>query len=1644
MAKSKFKTIWKVFKRSITALLLLLVLILVLLRIPAVQTFITGKVTNYIASKTDSAVQIDKVAINFVDLVCIKGIYVEDDIQDTLLYADQLTVDIAFFKLFTNTIQIDKINLQAPRINIHQRDEDRFNFSFLIEAFASEEKDSSTDESSLIFDINSVEISEPRIDVNLLDNKMKVYADNLYLNLETFDLEKLNFEFNEITAKSLYAEMESAKVVEELPINNIENKSKQELIFPLKDLPISLAISRLNMEDSEVFIHDKGASPSAHFNASYINVSNIDWKAKDISINDKIASVNFTKLEANINDKIKINQLELPIRFSEKQLQVDGFEIRTNNSNASAIIKLDYNSYSDLINLEDQLNIIADITDIKLLLSELEYFVPSLGNVDGFTSIKNKSLYVKSNLTGNTPELKLNSMLAKIGKSKIDVKGQIANITDVDRLQLSNFSANGKVHYEDYFPFIESKTLRNQLRELGIISLNTRLNGNLEQVNFDELQVNTEAILLAELSGNVSSLDDQENLSFNLNIEEIRSGKADMQIFLDSLPTVLNDFDTINYAGNLKGDLHAFDLQGAFETSLGDIQTGLDISFNDEYDNATYNGLLELEEFNLGKMIQNDSLGKISMSFDIQGSGLEVKNLNTSIDGIIEKIDYNGYKYENINIDGKIEAEKFGGLVELNDENANLTFNGFIDMNDEIPVMDFELLVDTLDLFALNLYEEPLGFHFAMKSEIRGFTLDEIIGNIVVDSLHLGSEDKFWSTDSINFTAKDSMGSRGLFLDADFLDASITGDYTLAELPETVLDFLDQYFPMQSFLGSTPGEDNILNATEKRKIRGDKINVAASWYDMEKLLAFFSIPVERMDSSYFKFNLNAPDNLTDMELSIPYLIYDGYKVENIFAQGKNTLNEKLDVFFQIDSVTINPETSIANIESKFLFTEDKAIMDFLIQSSPNERSIASKITARSIGLNNFVVDIDEDFYLNDKKWIITQDSSIAVRGGDYSIPSVNLNHREENISFSGNKSKLVFDFEKFKLSNITELVSMDSLQITGLLNGDVNLGLVEEEPITGDLLIENVYFNDLEIGNFDLLAAVEGSRIESLVNVEGKSVQLNSKVDYELNGNSISGFVDLTKFDLRAVDPFISTYAKEVSGMINGKMDVSGTVDKPDIDGVLNISDAKAYIVAIETNYKIKDGVLNLKEDKIKPVIVLEDEENRLANLSGEITHDYFQDLQLALDFDADAFTFLDSEKSRKSDFYGKFVGSVAADIRGPLEKPVVNARIKALNGTDVTLQLLTAEKSITNENYIIFYDGNELNEEQAIDSLASVRYQTDQNIEMNLDIQTDTAALFHVVVDQLTGDKLDVRGTSNLFVKIPPIGDMNIIGDFTVTKGQYRLSYENTIKRNFEINEGSKIQFLGSPLSAILDMQAIYETRTNTYALVNTVGSSLEDGSASNREVVQVVLNVGGTLSKPELSFDIQLPENSSGPINNSVSQALSNLRQNETQLLEQVFSLILFNGFTGGSSGGNLSSVGTATAVSSLGNLMNSQLNKLSKNDKGFSLNVDVDQYQNVQSDNGSITKLGLGVQQKLFDDKLEISVGGNANLETSNESDNQFSSFAGDFVIRYYLTDERNFLVKVFQKSDYDALSNDSVWKTGLGLTYKKTLGNRRRKK
>ena len=59
------------------------------------------------------------------------------------------------------------------------------------------------------------------------------------------------------------------------------------------------------------------------------------------------------------------------------------------------------------------------------------------------------------------------------------------------------------------------------------------------------------------------------------------------------------------------------------------------------------------------------SLGKFSFQGKINGQGLGSKTLDASLDGTIDRLDFNEYTYHHILVNGNVSQKKFNGRLSL-------------------------------------------------------------------------------------------------------------------------------------------------------------------------------------------------------------------------------------------------------------------------------------------------------------------------------------------------------------------------------------------------------------------------------------------------------------------------------------------------------------------------------------------------------------------------------------------------------------------------------------------------------------------------------------------------------------------------------------------------------------------------------------------------------------------------------------------------------------------------------------------------------------------------------------------------------------------------------------------------------------------
>jgi len=99
-------------------LLGLFIVVFLLLRIPAVQNYVASKATSWLSEKLQTKVELKEISIDVLDHIIIRGLYIEDKNQDTLIYAGELQVNIGTLNPFTPSVRLKNIALSETTISL--------------------------------------------------------------------------------------------------------------------------------------------------------------------------------------------------------------------------------------------------------------------------------------------------------------------------------------------------------------------------------------------------------------------------------------------------------------------------------------------------------------------------------------------------------------------------------------------------------------------------------------------------------------------------------------------------------------------------------------------------------------------------------------------------------------------------------------------------------------------------------------------------------------------------------------------------------------------------------------------------------------------------------------------------------------------------------------------------------------------------------------------------------------------------------------------------------------------------------------------------------------------------------------------------------------------------------------------------------------------------------------------------------------------------------------------------------------------------------------------------------------------------------------------------------------------------------------
>ena len=1623
--KKIFIKIAKILGKILGVLFILILLLVLFVRSPWGQNIITSKAVAYVSDKTGTEVQVQKLFITFSGDILLDGLYLEDKKGDTLVYSKHLEVDVPIWPIITGGgIGVDNLEWSGVRANVYRADSlAGFNYQFLIDAFAAPDTTATTpaDTSSVALTLGSFDFSDIKLNYDDAVAGMQAALDlgSLSLEMKETDLENMRFVIGDARIANTRANYTLGKTQPETPPSDAPLPS-----ISIADLELSsVSVNYESVPDGMVanaLINDfKLELPTANLAENQIEVDAIALKNSSFKIERTVNSAD--TLSKNVSDSTKtdFNWPDFDIKVADIDFEgnaisyfVNGAKPSPNKLNADAIQISNFTLQAQDIAYAEQ--------KTSLNLEKLAFAEASGLQLDqlGFK------------LNADDQELDVNDLNLIFGKNilkgkiglQYDALSQFIDQPETGTLSLAIDQLNLDVSTAfDFQPELRKNQYVQALAKRPITG-SMQASGKLSTLKIPKFQLNWGQSTSITANGMLYNVTNPDNLRYDFPKIRVKTAQNDLLRFIneDSLGVAIPE--NIQLSADLAGTTQQVDALVNLTTSSGNINLDANADFADA---IAFNGNVQVDSLQLGQILKNDQLGALTLKVEAKGSGSDLSTLDAQLDATVESLAFNDYAIKDLKLNGTLKNGEGNIKSSYKDENLNAALNTHVVLDTASVKANLNLDIIGADLQALSLTSRNVKSALKLNADFNGnadsFTLNSQIteGVAVYDN-------KSYLLGDLNIKAFVKPDTTAVDITNRMLDLHLESNTD----PATFSSALQRH--INTYLTDAPRTD-MLTKPVKLKIRGS-INQAPIL--KEVLVA----NLQQLDTVNISADFDERERKLTANISAPFINYGGKTLDSL-AFNLDSDNEALRFDFGLRELKAGPiaiNTTILNGQ----VANKQLNLDFTSYDENEELiHILSKIARVD---ENLQISIDpSELILNRNPWTINPNNRIILAEKLTRFEDFILSRNDQQLQISNampgiDTDHIGINFKNFKLATFLSYLNPDE----NLANGSLNGNFIIEDPANSPGLLADLKINDfkvtgVEMGTLALQASSEnGSDYKFDLGIKGGAADLDLTGSYVASPEAakLDLNLDLNEVKMKTLEAFSFNELADAEGSLAGKIQVSGTTADPIYEGNITFNDAAFKVSKLNTRFLFAQETIKLDNagiyfDNFK----IQDPQQNAFTVDGIVGTEDLLVPTFDLDFKAKDFQVLHSTKDDFELVYGNLSFDADASLTGNLNIPKVNLDLTVGEDTNVTYVLPASQAQIESMDGVVIFVDKE-NPDAILTQTEEESY-TLAGIDVTARLKVNKAAVFNIVIDEETGDNLQVQGDADLDFTMKPNGRMTLTGIYEIDKGHYELSLYNLVKRRFELAQGGQVVWSGDPFNASLDVSAYYDLETAATGLMTTT-----DNRFKQETDFQVYLNVDGELMQPVISFNLDMPKEAQGVIGGLVYARVQQLNQQENELNKQVFSLLVLNKFFPNSgsdgSGGGTASIARDNINDAISDQLNTFSDKLLGN-SGVQLNFGLDSYTDYQGEGGGKerTTLDVAAQKKLLDDRLIVSVGSNVDLEGSPSESDGPSPVIGNVSLEYLLTDDGRFSVKGFRKNEFENVIDGQLIISGISLLFTK---------
>ena len=1319
-------------------------------------------------------------------------------------------------------------------------------------------------------------------------------------------------------------------------------------------------------------------------------------------------STNFTQLVNYFSSTKKEEQKEkkkLILRLNKIEIINNSFSLvnHTNRNTNKGV------NFSDL-----------DITNLSASFDNIELDSILSADIKDFTLKEKSGLFIKNISTKasySAKKMEFEDLYLEINNSilKDYLKFEYDSLKD-----FSNFIEKVYVTSELTDAYVDSRDIEFFAPTMKDVVFQTAIKSASLTGTVSDIKAKNTAFTTAkqtELTGDftIKGLPNINKTVFDFDLQSLKTNAKDVEYLVPllakrkdfKLPNQLHQFEDIAFQGTFTGYYNDFNVDGLFHTALGDLETNSNIAIKKE---LAYSGLVKAKAFQIGTLVNTAAIGSSDLDLTFDGVGLALDKMQLHVIGNLTNSQIQSYNYDLIALDGTIQDNQLHIEGYVDDPNLKVDYKSTIDWQGDSPNYLLDANFSHASLKNLNwLKKDSVVIHAAkINTNLVGQTINTITGHFDADSIAIETSRGNFNINSVLFEAEGNQQERLLSLTSDVVDAEMSGVIDLNTIGPYFRSLAIRYAPAIGL--------------EQQPYNPQNFNLEVNVKSFKPIAALIDPNLSLDDGAHLNAKFSSEEYKASFIAFSPIVLYKGMKLTNLGIQ--EMADEKaFSLNILADRLNFADSTYINNIAISNVLSNDS--LNFNIELSEKTALNYLNLNGDIHFVHNAPANIKfkpSTIIINKDNWSLNSDAQMHVSKGKIYINNLLITQADQRVKLDGvlsnENDKLNIVFDRFSLASLNGLTNPLGINLKGSLNGDISLNSVFKNPYAiANIQTTPIIYNDLPIGKLNLKADFEPN--SGLANIDmnladnlNRGVKLNGYYNFYDDEQPLNLSGKLNETDLIIFQPFLKNLVSKLQGKGNADVSIIGTFKNPKISGIGRFFNSSFTVNYLKTNYAIDNQMAMVENNAIIiQNLQIKDAKGQTANANGLINLEKLSNPYIDVDVVGNNFMILNTTFKDNNLYYGTASATGTFKFKGYTSAIAIDIDATSEAGTSINIPFNSA-MTVSESDFIYFVskDSSE-NEEKEKRSLFK-----GLTMNMNLHLTPEAEVNLQTELGSLKGN-----GRGEISMLISSLGDFEMFGDYIINNGKFHFTAQDFINKFFDIKEGGTIRWTGNPSEATINLNAIYQQRTAIGPLYNAAGRAGED----ERVLAQADMLIKGTLEQPDISFDLNFPQNPY--IKDQLQSYLSDLNN----VNQQALSLIVRRSFTPSSTNeigrevnNTLLSAGTEIAFNQLNNIISQSLNI-----NFFDLNI--------RSFNDASASV------RLLDDRLVLT-GGITDRTNYQATDLTFfrEGVTTDAELTYRLRKDGNLILRAYNRPytrNFLIRTNDAEYISAVGLVYRQEFNS-----